>query len=124
MKIFFTIMLFFTTLLITAQPMEMTAKGFPPVEFQTPNKTNEKLIEAVKAWAPFYNKKGYDVYDATENSISVDGMKENAFFYRNLGERYDSNIKYGLKIIFNENSTYTVTFLVKEVYAKQVLTKT
>ena len=125
MKILPAILLFFSTLLLTAQPqMEMTPKGFAPVEFKTPQRPNEKLIEAVKAWAPFYNKKGYDIYDVTENSISVDAMREYAYFYRHLGERYDYNIKYGLKITFNENKTYTVVFSVKEVYAKQTLTQT
>lgn len=125
MKILPILILFFSTLFITAQPkMEMTPNGFAPVEFKTPNKPTEKLIEAIKAWAPFYNKRGYDVYEVTENSISVDAMRENAYFYRHLGERYDYNIKYCVKITFNENKTYTVAFSVKEVYAKHALTQT
>lgn len=125
MKILCSLILLCSSFLLSAQPiMEMTPNGFPSVVFKTPDRPKEKLIEAVKAWAPFYNKKGYDVFDVTENSISVDGFKEYAYFYRNLGERYDNNIKYNLKITFNDDKTYTVVFSVKEVYAKQTLTKT
>ena len=102
----------------------MTPQGFAPVTLETPRKTNEKLMEAARAWAPFYNKKNYDIYDVTENSLSIDGWKENAYFYRHLGERYDYNIKYTLKVVFNTDKTYTITFFLKEVYAKEVLVKT
>lgn len=124
MKILPVLLLFFSTFLAAQPKMEMTPNGFAPVEFKTPNRPAEKLIETIKAWAPFYNKRGYDVYDVTENSISVDAMRENAYFYRHLGERYDYNIKYGVKITFNDNKTYTVVFSVKEVYAKHALTQT
>lgn len=102
----------------------MTPRGFEPIAFTTPNKTNDKLIDAAKNWADYYNKKGYDVYDVTENSLSIDAWKDNAYFYRNLGERYNYNIKYTLKVLFNTDRTCTLTFFVKEVYAKTVLTKT
>lgn len=103
---------------------EMTPQGFAPITFETPKKTNQKLIEAAKDWAPYYNKKGYDIYDITENSLSIDGWKTNAYFYRHLGERYNYNIRYTLKIVFNTDKTYTITFILKEVYAKEILVKT
>lgn len=125
MKLLSAVLLLFVSFAWAQEPLlEMTPKGFAPIEFQTPNKKNEKLMEAVKAWAPYYNKKGYDLYEVTSNSASIDGFKEYAYFYYNLGERYDCNIVYTLKIVFNANKTYTLQFLVKEIYAKETLTKT
>lgn len=125
MKSFLYIFIFFATTISFAQPkVEMTPRGFESVEFATPNKTNDKLIEAVKNWADYYNKKEYDVYDVTQNSVTIDALKENAYFYRNLGERYDYNITYTLNVVFNADKTYTLKFSVKEVFAKKVLTKT
>ena len=125
MKLLPAFLLFFSITFATAQQKpELTPQGFAPIEFQTPNKPPQKLIEAAKAWAAYYNKRGYDVYDVTENSLSIDALKEYAYFYRNLGERYDYNIVYTLKVVFGEDKTYALTFLVKEIYAKQALTKT
>lgn len=110
---------------VLAQPeLEMTPRGFAPITLPAPDKPLEKLIEAATAWAPFYNKKGHDVYDVTANSITIDARKENAYFYRNLGERYDYHIVYSLKVVFNTNRTYTLTFAVKEIYAKEVPVQT
>lgn len=102
----------------------MTPQGFTPIEFATPNKPSDKLLQSAKSWASYYNKKGYDVYDVTENSLSIDGFKENAYFYRNLGETYDYHIRYTLKIVFGADKKSTVAFSVKEIYAKDVLVKT
>lgn len=108
-----------------AQPkMEMTPKGFASVEIQTPKKPIEKLIEASKSWAAIFNKKGYDVYDVTENSLKIDGYRKSAYFYRNLGETYTYNIKYTLEVLFNADRTCKLTFSMKEAYAKEVLVKT
>lgn len=118
------LLLFAITFATAQQKPELTPQGFAPIEFKAPNKPQQKLIEAAKSWAAYYNKKGYDVYDVTENSLSIDALKEYAYFYRSLGERYDYNIVYTLKVVFREDKTYALTFLVKEIYAKQSLTKT
>jgi hypothetical protein len=102
----------------------MTPEGFLPISYETPRRTNEKLIEAVKSWAHTHNKKGYDIYDVTENALSIDTWKTNTYFFRHLGERYDYNIRYTLKVVFNSDKTYTLTFSLKEVYAKEILVKT
>lgn len=112
------------TFATSAQTLELTPRGFAPVTFKTPNKPSDKLMEAVKTWAATYNKKGHDVYDVTANSATVDALRESAYFYRNLGQRYDYNIVYSLKIDFNDDKTYTLTFSVKQVYAKEVPVKT
>ncbi|HLA56969.1 MAG TPA: hypothetical protein VK623_12765 [Flavobacterium sp.] len=107
-----------------AQPkLELTPNGFAPIEIPKPNKAPEKIIEASKGWADYYNKKEHDVYDVTDNSLSIDAMKDNAFFYRNLGETYQYRIKYTLKVEFLEK-TLRLSFIVKEIYTKQTLTKT
>jgi hypothetical protein len=114
----------FSVAVSLAQPkLELTPNGFPPIEIPKPNKTPEKLIEASKGWADYYNKKEHDVYDVTENSFSIDAMKENAFFYRNLGETFQFRIKYTLKVEFLEKAL-RLSFIVKEIYTKQTLTKT
>lgn len=125
MKTLYYLLIFFcvTSAFSQIEP-EMTPEGFAPMVFETPQKTNDKLIEAFKSWAPTYNKKGYDIYDVTENGLSIDAWKTNAYFYRHLGERYNYNIRYTLKVVFNPDKTYTQTFYLKEVYAKEILVKT
>lgn len=122
---FFYALTLLVTFATTAQPaLELTPQGFSPITIESPNKPPEKLIEAAAAWAPYYNKKGYDVYDVTANSLSIDARKDNAYFYRNLGERYDYNIRYSLKVVFNADKTYTLSFSVKDIFAKEVLVQT
>jgi hypothetical protein len=121
---FFALFFLCTVSLSAQQALEMTPQGFAPITLDSPSKPLEKLIEAATAWAPYYNKKGYDVYDVSANSITIDAWKDNAYFYRNLGERYDYNIKYSLKVVFNADKTYTLTFAVKDIYAKKVLVQT
>jgi len=126
MKFLLQMLLFFCigTTFSQTKYAELTPQGFAPVTFETPNKTNEKLIEAARGWADYYNKKGYDVYDVTENSLKIDAWRENGYFTRSLGERYDFNIKYTLLIDFQADKKYTLTFILKEVYNKTVLSKT
>lgn len=125
MKNIVPLLLFFYSVIGLAQPkMEMTPKGFPAVEITTPNKPNEKLIEAAKAWAATFNKNGYDVYDVTRNSLKIDGLRRNAYFYRHLGETFTYNIKYTLEVIFRSDRTYSLVFSMKEAYAKEALVKT
>ena len=118
------IMLLFISVLWSQPKVEMTPRGFAPVEIPTPNITLEKLIQNSKAWAAFYNKNPYDVYNVTENSLAIDGLIENAYFYRNLGETYYYNIKYTLLIVFKDDNKYTLTFTIKEIFAKEVRVKT
>ena len=99
----------------------MTPNGFAPIEITRPFKTNEKLIEASKAWADSYNRVENDIYDVTTNSLSIDALKNNAFYYRNVGETFNHRIRYTLQVIFGEN-TCTLQFIVKEIYAKKSLT--
>ena len=125
MKHFLPLFLLFSCAPIWSQPlMEMTPKGFTQISFKTPNKTLEKLMELSKAWPSAYNKESYDITNVTENSITVTALKSSAAYYYNVGVRYDYNIRYELKVVFNVDKTFTLTFNPKEFYANEVLTKT
>lgn len=124
MKLLTVVIVLFSTIGLAQTKMEMTPQGFAPIEFATPDKPLEKLIEAAKSWAPQYNKKGYDITEVTANSITIDALREYACFYYNRGERFEFNIRYSLRIVFNENKTCTVAFSANEFYAKQTLTQT
>jgi len=71
-------------------------------------------MDAAKSWADGYNKQGADIYDITSNSLKIDAMKDNAFFFRNLGETYSFKFRYTLSVEFGDK-TYKLTFRVKEI---------
>jgi len=120
-----TIFFFLLCASLKAQPVvELQPQGFLPLTFETPAKPFDKLLEASRSWAAFYNKKGYDVFDVTENSLSISARKDYAYIDRNIGVTYDYNITYTLKAVFQKDHTYTLTFVVNEIYANEVLTKT
>ncbi|OOG76094.1 hypothetical protein [Flavobacterium sp. A45] len=125
MKYFLKITLFFWIVVSSAQTkLELTPKGFAPLEIEMPNQPINKLIEQSKEWARYYNEKGSDVFDVTENSLTIEARYENAYYYWNLAVKYNFDIKYSLKIVFGENQKYTLTFTVKEIYTDRVLMKT
>ncbi|REG94121.1 hypothetical protein [Flavobacterium aquicola] len=121
MKYLFKIILFFWITISLAQPkLEMTPKGFAPLEIETPNRPINKLLELSKDWAPYYNQDGYDVFDVTENSLTIEARCKNAYSYWNIGVKYNFDIKYSLKIVFGKNQKYTLTFIVEEIYTDRV----
>lgn len=104
---------------------ELTSKGFTAVQVPIPDIPSDKITDAIRAWASEYNKSneyGYDVYDVTETSISIDSQRDNAFYYTNRGETYYHRIKYSLKIE-RQQAVFKVTFVLKEVYTKRTLTE-
>jgi len=109
-----------------AQPptVELTSRGYAPIEINIPAAKNEKLVEVSKAWAAAYNKPrtssgqsepGADVTDVTENSLTISAFKRNAFRYRNNGEEYQFKVRYSMKLVFNENK-YTLTFTTGDIF--------
>ena len=125
MKHLLKITLFFCMTISLAQTkLEMTPKGFATIEIETPNRPINNLIELSKEWAPYYNTNGFDVFNVTENSLTIEAVNENAYFYRNLGVQYFYDIKYSLKIEFKENQKYTLLFTVKDIYMDAVEIKT
>jgi hypothetical protein len=120
-------LLFVATLSISLKAQsstELSASGFAPVTLPVAERPLTHLMEIANAWAANYNKKEYDIYDVTTNTISVDARRDDAFFYRNRGEKYTHDIVYSLKVTFNEDQTFTMQFSVKEIYANKVLLKT
>ena len=125
MKHFLKIILLFWIAISSAQTkLELTPKGFLPLEVEIPNKPLNKLMEQSKDWAHYYNEKGSDVFAVTKNSLTIEARYENAYYYWNLAVKYDFDIKYSLKIVFGEDQKYTLTFIVKEIYIDNVPIKT
>ena len=118
----FTLLLLLLTSCVWAQPsLELTPKGFEPVEVAIPALPNEKLIELTKSWAAEVNRKlkaKYDITEVTESGITITGYKKNAFLIRNKGETFDYAIGYSMKVSFSRNS-YTLRFTVNAIYTNQ-----
>lgn len=125
MKYFFSFTLFFCIAVASAQiKLEITPQGLQPLELKTPNRPLDQLIALSKSWAGYYNKNGYDVSEVTLNSMTIEARVENAYYSYNVGVKYNYDIRYSLKILFMEDQKYRIQISVKEIYAKNVLTKT
>lgn len=125
MKTILKIVLFFCFAISSAQvKIELTPKGFTPIEMNIPKKSFDKLIEISKSWGAIYNIKGYNVFDVAQDSFTIDGLNDYAYYYWNMGVQYIYDIKFSIKIIFIENQKYKLTFTVKEIYFDHALTKT
>ena len=112
--------LFFSSLLFAQPKFELTPQGFNTVEIPRPNLVNEQLMENTRTWAGSYNKKKYDIFDVSENSVTIDAVKENAFYYRNVGETFYFKIVYSMKLTFGIENI-TADFSVKEIFQKKTL---
>lgn len=112
----------FVTGIVMAQPpkMELKPNGFDPVTISIPEIRPERLIEATKIWTADFNRrqKGFDITNVTSNSLTIYTFKKNAFFYRNLGERFQYTVRYSIKLIFYDTS-YTLQFNVIDIYADE-----
>lgn len=124
MKPFLTLFAFLTFALGVAQNLvEMTPQGFEPITVTTANKPIDQLIERSKSWANA-NKYGADASDVTGNSLTITGFKPLAAYYYNVGVKYNYDLRYEIKVVFQADHTATLTFNAKEFYANEVLTKT
>ena len=122
MKYFLNIiLLFWITLGVAQEKLELAPKGFKSIVMEMPDQSISKLLQISKTWAPFYNKNSYDVFDVTDHSLIIESFIDNACYYWNLGEKYNYNIKYTLKVVFGDDKKYTMTFTVKEIYAEEKL---
>lgn len=106
---------FYCLLAFSQETVELTSNGYPTVTIAKPAIPLENLIDASRSWALSYNKNGADVYEVTSNSLKIDALRQNAFHYYSLGERYTFDIKYTLAVEFGATN-YTLKFMVKEIY--------
>jgi hypothetical protein len=125
MKNLLQIAFFFVITLSSAQvKLELTPRGFSPIEVELPKKSFDKIVEISKSWSSIYNTKVADVYDVTQTSLSIGALNENAYYYWNLGVKYNYDIKYIMTIKVKEDNKYVLTFKVNEILTDHVLTKT
>jgi len=104
---------------IYAQPpaMELQQNGFEPVVISFPPTPAEKMIEQTQRWAFEFNRReqGFDASNISSNTITITAYKKNGFFYRDRGEAFDHDIRYEMRLTFNDGS-YTLNFVIKEIY--------
>ncbi|MGK4567431.1 hypothetical protein [Flavobacterium sp. 3HN19-14] len=82
----------------------------------------EDLMALADEWGYFYNKKGHDTYNVTANSLTIDAMRKNAFYFMNVGQQIVFKIKYSLKIEFVDNKC-VLKFTVLEIYNNDKIQK-
>jgi hypothetical protein len=116
--------LFWITFCSAQTTLELTPQGFASLEFKTPDRPMDELFRVSKSWAPYYNKKGYDIFEVTENSLKIEARVTNAFYSYNVGVKYNYDIVYTMKVVFGADKKYSIAISVKEIYAENVLLKT
>lgn len=125
MKICLSILLVFTVFIAKAQlKVELTPKGFEPnpTVGNLPQITNERFIEATQLWAQDFSRGEADISQVTENSLTIDAFRDNAFFYRNVGDTYYQKVKYQIELS-KERNTYSLSFQITEIYTNKTLLK-
>lgn len=124
MKITLHILLFFAAINTFGQSKsELQPDGsFTPVEETIAAMTNEKFIEGTQLWISEFTRGQADITEVTENSLTIDAFRDNAFLYTSLGESYLHNVKYQLKIR-KEGNKYFATFQVLEIHSRKVILK-
>jgi hypothetical protein len=122
-KLSLLLILVLSTLAYSQKPT-LTAAGFAPVTVTRPDVPDERLIELAKSWPFFFNngRENHDFYDVKPGSFKIDSFRDNAFFYRNVGEPFQYRIRYTIQVSYTESSV-TATFIVREIYAERILTQ-
>lgn len=122
MKNIYTFLLLFTTILSFGQSKsELLPNGtFPPVEENIKSMTNEKFIDGTNLWIAEFSRGEYDITEVTQNSLTIDAFRDNAFIYTNRGETFPHKVKYQLKIAKNGNK-YSANFKITEIHTKKTI---
>lgn len=120
MKNLYSFILLFTSILSFGQSQsELLPNGtFPPVEENIKPMTNEKFLDGTRFWIGEFSRGEYDITEVTENSLTIDAFRDNAFLYTNRGESFLYKVKYQLKIAKNGNK-YTANFKVTEIHTRK-----
>lgn len=120
MKGFFTILALFLIVAGYSQAkLELMPAGFEAFEFDRQGRTNEEIIDASKIWASEYRHEQPSVFEVTTNSLKISAQRNNAFFYRNVGEEFYCEIKYIMAVSFTETRV-RITFTVTDIYERNV----
>lgn len=125
MKFCLSILLLFTSIITNSQVrLELTPKGFEPnpLRGKLPAMTNEKFIEGTQLWIQEFSRGEADISEVTENSLTIDAFRDNAFFYRSLGDTFFQKVKYRIKVV-KEGNEYVLSFQITEIYSKKTLLK-
>lgn len=125
MKISLPLLFLFTSLFSNAQAiMELTPRGFEPnpIVGNLPPMTNEKFIEGTQLWIQEFSRDDADITDVTENSLTIDAFRDNAFYYTNRGETFYFKVKYRIKVA-KEGNRYSLSFQVTEIHTKKTIQK-
>ena len=106
--------------LLQAQPpqIELTPNGLSPVTVTIPSITPEQFAELSKAWVTELTRSGlkFDISNVSGSSLTISGMKKNAFIYRDRGETHHHKAKLVMKVDFTDTS-YTLAMTMPEIYA-------
>ncbi|HEY0045619.1 MAG TPA: hypothetical protein VGB44_02805 [Flavobacterium sp.] len=119
-KLFYIIFLLLTTATIAQTRIELTTRGFSTIEVPRPEGTIDELIEASRAWANEYRHEQPSVHDITSNSLKITAIRNNAFFYRNVGETFRNGVGYTLSVTFTA-TTCRISFSVNDIYERNAL---
>lgn len=122
MKNFYSFILLFTlTFSFGQSKSELLPNGtFPSVEETIKPMTNEKFLDGTRLWIGEFSRGEYDITEVTENSLTIDAFRDNAFLYTNHGESFLYKIKYQLKIAKKGNK-YSADFKVTEIHTKKTI---
>jgi len=122
MKNFYLFIVLFISIFSFGQSKsELLPNGtFPPVEEAINPMTNEKFLDATKLWIREFSRGEYDITEVTENSLTIDAFRDNAFLYTNRGESFLYKIKYQMKIVKTGNK-YATSFKVTEIHTKKTI---
>jgi hypothetical protein len=119
-KAFYILLLLVPTATFAQTRLELTTRGFSTIEVPRPEGTVEELVEASRAWANEYRHEQPSVHDVTSNSLKITAIRNDAFFYRNVGETFRNGVGYTLSVTFTDTAC-KVTFTINDIYERNTL---
>ncbi|NBL66030.1 hypothetical protein GV828_12550 [Flavobacterium sp. NST-5] len=116
MKIFTTLLFFWSVSIAAQTTVSLTPTGFSPnpVTENIPLMSNEKFMDITRLWIEEFTRGTGTVSELTTNSLTLDAYRDNAFYITNLGETFYYKVRYQLKIA-KEGNTYSATFNVTQI---------
>ncbi len=120
-NVVYILLLLISTTGVAQKRIELSRTGFPTIEVDRPaDRTNQELIEASRAWINEYRHEQPSVHTVTANSLKISAIRNNAFFYRNVGEIFTNRIGYTLAVEFRDN-VIQLKFTFDDIYERNTL---